>query len=303
MTMRVTTSLAVACAAVASCRAGHTQELEPRAFSAAPVGTTFVLGGLGQSEGAIVYDDSLDIDHVRADLDIVTLGMARTFAWGERQARVLVVAPYADGALAGDVANVPRSAPLSGFADPRIKISLGLRGAPALSAADFAHAPRTTVIGASLTIMPPWGDYEPERLVNLGYNRWALKPEIGVSRPFGRWTVEGSLGAWLYTRNSHAFPGSAHKRQEPLVSAQAHVSYTWPSRVWLAFDATSFAGGDTRIDGIANPDQQANSRVGLTLSIPLGARQSIKLVYSEGATTRRGTDFDSVSAMWQLVKL
>ena len=303
MTMRVATSFAVACAAVAFCRGGHTQELEPRAFSAAPVGTTFVLGGLGASEGAIVYDDSLDIDNVHADLDILTLGFGRTFAWGERQARVLVVAPYADGTLVGDVGNAPQSAPLSGFADPRIKLSLGLRGAPAISAAEFAHAPRTTVVGVSLGVMPPWGDYEPERLVNLGYNRWALKPEIGVSRPFGPWTVEGSFGAWLYTRNAHAFPGSAHKRQEPLVSAQAHVSYTWPSRVWLALDATRFAGGDTRIDGAMSPDYQANSRIGLTLSLPLGARQSIKLVYSEGATTRRGTDFDSVSAMWQLVKL
>jgi hypothetical protein len=303
MTMRAAGTLAVACAAAAACCGARAQELEPRAFSAAPVGTTFVLGGLGQSEGAIVYDDSLDIDNVHADLDILTLGMGRTFALGDRQARVLVVAPYADGTIAGDVASTPQSAPMSGFADPRIKISLGLRGAPALSAAEFAHAPRTTVVGASLTIMPPWGDYKPERLVNLGYNRWALKPEVGVSRPFGRWTVEGSFGAWLYTRNSHAFPGTAHKRQDPLVSAQAHLSYTWPSRVWLALDATSFAGGDTRIDGVSNPDYYSNSRVGLTLSMPLGARQSLKLVYSAGATTRRGTDFDSVSATWQLVKL
>jgi hypothetical protein len=150
--------------------------------------------------------------------------------------------------------------------------------------------------------MPPWGDYEADRLVNLGYNRWALKPEIGVSRPVGRLTVDGSFGAWVYTRNSHAFPGHAHKRQEPLVSAQAHVSYTWPSRVWLAVDATHFAGGDTRLDGVDSPDYQANSRVGLTLSLPLGLRQSVKLVYSEGATTRRGTDFDSFSATWQLVR-
>ncbi len=296
-------SAVVGAALAVSCGAALAQELEPRAFSAAPIGTTFVLGGLGESEGAIVYDDSLDIDNVHADLRVVTLGFGRTFAWGERQARVLVVAPYADGTLHGDVGNTPQSASLSGFADPRIKISLGLRGAPALAPAEFVRAPRTTVVGASLTVMPPWGDYEAERLVNLGYNRWALKPEIGVSRPFGPWTVEGSFGAWLYTRNSHAFPNSAHKRQRPLVSAQAHVSYTWPNRVWLALDATSFAGGDTRVDGIASPDYQANSRVGLTLSVPLGPRQSVKLVYSEGATTRRGTDFDSVSATWQLVRL
>jgi hypothetical protein len=121
-------------------------------------------------------------------------------------------------------------------------------------------------------------------------------------RPFGRWTVEGVFGAWLYSRNDEHYPGIAHKRQEPLLSAQAHVSYTWPSRVWLALDATSFAGGDTGVDGVANPDYQENSRLGLTLSIPFGARHSLKLTYSEGATTRRGNDFESFMATWQHVR-
>jgi hypothetical protein len=150
--------------------------------------------------------------------------------------------------------------------------------------------------------MPPWGDYEPTRLVNLGYNRWAMKPEVGVLRPFGPWTVEGVLGAWLYSRNDEHYPGTAHKRQEPLLSAQAHVSYTWPSRVWLALDATAFAGGDTRIDGVASPDRQNNSRLGMTLSIPFGAHHSVKLTYSGGTTTRRGTDFQSFLATWQYVR-
>jgi hypothetical protein len=299
---RTRDSRLVALAATLLCGAAAAQELEPRAFSASPIGTTFVLGGFGKSDGAIVYDDSLDIDNVHADLDIVTTGFGRTFAWGARQARVLAVFPYADGGIVGDVGGAPQSAKLSGLADPRIKVSIGLRGAPALTPSQFARAPRRTVVGASLTVMPPWGDYEPERLVNLGYNRWALKPEIGVSHPRGPWTFEGSVGAWAYSRNSAQYPGAAHKRQEPLVSAQAHVSYAWPSRAWLALDATSFSGGKTRVDGIPSPDYQSNSRVGITLSIPLGAHQSVKLVYSEGAATRRGTDFDSFTATWQLVR-
>jgi len=239
---------------------------------------------------------------VHADLEIVTGGFGRVFAWGERQARVLVVAPHADGTISGDVGSMPQQAPLSGFVDPRIKLTVGLRGAPALTPEEFARAPRReTVVSAGVTLVAPWGDYEPTSLVNLGYNRWALKPEVGVLRPFGPWTVEGTVGAWLYSRNSEQYPGMAHKRQEPLLSAQAHVSYTWRSRVWLALDATSFAGGDTRVDGVANPDHQENSRLGVTVSIPFGPRHSMKLTYSEGATTRRGNDFESFMATWQVV--
>jgi hypothetical protein len=292
------------CVSLAVASAASAQELDARHFSPAPLGTTFVIAGVGESEGAIVFDPSLDIENVHADLDIVTAGFGRVFAWGERQARVLVVAPHAEGTIAGDVGSLPQETQLDGFVDPRIKLTVGLRGAPALAPAEFSRAPRgETVVSAGVTVVPPWGDYEPAQLVNLGYNRWALKPEIGVLRPFGPWTVEGMLGAWLYSRNAEQYPGNAHKRQDPLLSAQAHVSYTWPNRVWLAVDATSFSGGDTRIDGVANPDHQANSRLGMTVSIPFGARHSLKLTYSEGATTRRGNDFESFMVTWQHVKL
>jgi len=292
----------VSCVSLAAASAASAQELDARHFSPAPIGTTFFIAGVGESEGAVVFDPSLDIENVHADLDVVTAGFGRVFAWGERQARVLVVAPHADGTIAGDVGSAPQTAELDGFVDPRVKLTVGLRGAPALTPAEFARAPRReTVVSAGVTLVAPWGDYEPTSLVNLGYNRWAMKPEIGVLRPFGPWTVEGTLGTWLYSRNAEQYPGTAHKRQEPLLSAQAHLSYTWSNRMWLALDATRFAGGDTRVDGVANPDYQENTRLGVTLSIPFGPRHSLKLTYSEGATTRRGNDFESVMATWQVV--
>jgi hypothetical protein len=301
-TLRSLAFTSLSCVSLAAVPAATGQELDARHFSPAPIGTTFVITGVGESEGAIVLDPSLDVENVHADLDIVTAGFGRVFAMGDRQARVLVVAPHADGVIAGDVGSAPQTAQLDGFVDPRIKLTVGLRGAPALAPAELAREPRgATVVSAGVTLVTPWGDYEPTRLVNLGYNRWALKPEVGVLRPFGPWTLEGTLGAWLYSRNGEQYPGTAHKRQEPLLSAQAHVSYTWPSRVWLALDATSFSGGDTRVDGVASSDYQENTRLGATLSIPFGPRHSLKLTYSEGATTRRGNDFDSFMVTWQVV--
>jgi hypothetical protein len=51
-----------------------------------------------------------------------------------------------------------------------------------------------------------------------------------------------------------------------------------------------------------NPDQQRNMQLGVTVSIPLTAWQSLKVVWSTGATTRRGSDFDSFTVTWQLVR-
>lgn len=277
------------------------QELEPRAYAPAPIGTTFVLGGIGRSQGAVLLDPSLDVDNVQGDLWIATAGVGHVFGLAGRQARVLAVVPVAWGAIAGDVGNQPARQDLRGLVDPRLKFSIGLRGAPALTRTDVAKASRRIVIGASVTVMPPWGQYSATQLVNLGNNRWAFKPEVGVSHQVGRWTFEGYGGAWFFTTNDRYFPGRAQRRQEPIWAWQSHIGYALPHRSWLAFNGTWFAGGQTRVGGLENPDLQRNTRLGATLSIPISAQQSLKFVYSTGATTRRGSDFNSFNVTWQLV--
>jgi hypothetical protein len=192
---------------------------------------------------------------------------------------------------------------LHGLADPRLRFSIGLSGAPARSLAEIAKAPARLATGVAVTVMPPWGQNTSQQLVNLGYGRWAVKPEFGATRTFGQWTADGAAGVWLFTANNHYFPDHRRKKQSPLASLQGHISYALPHRLWAAMDGAWFAGGQTRIDGMLNPDEQRNTRVGGTLSIPIGKMQSMKLTYSTGATTRRGTDFDSFSVMWQLVRM
>src|SRR5262245_55615816 len=230
------------------------QELDPRAFAPAPIGTTIVLTGVGGSKGSILFDPSVNVADVGADLRIVTTGVGYTFAFAGRQTRVLAVVPVAWGSIAGAVGGQSQRQELRGLADPRIRISVGLRGAPALRAAEFAAAPRRTAIGASVTIMPPWGQYNSAQLVNLGYNRWAFKPEIGATRQFGQWTVEAATGMWLFTANDAYFPGSLRKKQEPMVSVQGHVGYAFRNRIWLGVAGTWFGGGETRVERVLNTD-------------------------------------------------
>ena len=277
------------------------QELEPRAFSPAPIGTTFLLASFGKSEGGILFDPALDIDAVEANLWIPTVGAGHTFALAGRQARFLAVVPFAWGSVAGNVHAQSQRQDLTGFVDPRFKFSLGLVGAPAMTLAEFARAPRPTTIGLSVTVAPPWGSYTPGQLVNLGNNRWAVKPEVGISKPLGRWTVDGSVGVWMFSTNDSFYPARSVKSQAPILSLQGHASHSFARNAWLAVNGTWFAGGETRVDGVLNPDLQRNVRVGATLSIPVVGQHSLKLSYSTGTTTRRGSDFNTFNATWQLV--
>ena len=74
-----------------------------------------------------------------------------------------------------------------------------------------------------------------------------------------------------------------------------------PTPDWAAFNATWYSGGTTSVDGVSKANPQRNSRVGATLSLPLASRQSIKIAYSTGATTRIGGDFDTIAVAWQML--
>src|SRR5262245_35768837 len=301
ITMTRALAMIVVIAGVLATSSVEAQELEPRSYTPAPIGTTIVLASVGGSKGDILFDPSLDLDDVKADLTIVTTGVGYTFNLAGRQARAVAVLPLAWGTVSGDVHQSPQHQDVSGLVDPRIKLSIGLRGAPALTLAEFARTPKRSALGASVTVVPPLGQYSSDRLVNLGYHRWAFKPELGLSHAAGAWTIDGYLALWLFTANGSYFPGRSRRTQDPIVSGQVHVSRSLPRRVWAAFDATGFAGGQSFVDGAPSPDRQLNRRLGSTLSIPIGRQQSIKLAYNTGVTTLRGSDFDTLTVTWQLV--
>jgi hypothetical protein len=276
------------------------QDLEPRAYAASPIGLSFLFVGAGRSSGGVIVDPSLPVADVEAALDSATLGVGTTFSLFGRSALVVAAAPYVWGDVSGRVGEVAARVTRSGLADPRMKLSVNLLGGRALAPVEFAKARPATIVGVSLSVIPPLGQYDPHHLINLGANRWAFKPEVGVSHVFHGWTVEAYAGTWLFTTNETFFPGASVREQRPMFTMQAHASYTIRPRLWLAADSTWFTGGSTIVDGVVDADFQRNSRIGGTLSLPVTTTQSIKFTYSRGATTRIGGDFSTVAVAWQL---
>jgi hypothetical protein len=228
-------------------------------------------------------------------------GGGHVFAIAGRQASILAVVPVTWLEASGQIGEDRRTANRRGLSDPRIKMSMILAGSRAMKPAEFAKTPQHTIVGVSLTVGPPLGQYDRTRLVNLGANRWSFKPEVGVSRRIDRWTVEGYAGVWLFTTNSEFYTGSSVRRQDPILTLQGHVSYALSRRAWAAFNGTWYTGGRTNLDGTDKLDLQRSTRLGATLSLPLTARQSIKVSYSAGATTRIGGDFRTIGVSWQKV--
>jgi hypothetical protein len=149
--------------------------------------------------------------------------------------------------------------------------------------------------------MAPTGQYDKTRLISIGTDRWAVKPELGISYLRKKWNFDFYSGVWLFTENKAFFPGSSTRRQDPLPTLQGHISYTFRQRMWVAFNSTWYEGGASHVNDGPATGRLNNSRIGATLSIPIGKKQSLKIAYSRGATARSGTNFSALGVAWQFL--
>jgi hypothetical protein len=277
------------------------QDLEPREYTASPIGTNFVLLGADHSSGDVLFDVNVPFVDVRAKINAATVGVGTVFNFFGRTALIVGVLPYSRARASGDVDERTGHIKRSGLADSRMRLSINFVGGRPLTVSQFARAEIPTIVGVSVAIVTPTGQYDPQRLINLGANRFAFKPQVGVSHRFHKWTLDQYAGAWLFTPNHQFFPGSSVRTQAPVLGIQAHASYSFKTHLWAAADWTWYSGGATKVNGVQILSFNRNSRFGATVSVPLVQRQSLKLAYSRGVTTRIGADFTNFSAAWQMM--
>ena len=296
--MKSTALLGLAVFVLAATHAGAA-ELEPRAYSNAPPGLNFLIAGYGYTEGGLSTDPSSPIKDAHLKINTGILAFARTLDFWGKSGKVDVIVPYSDLSGSALVAGKPAERDVSGLNDPRLRFSVNFYGAPALSMQEFAGYRQDLIVGASVQVSAPLGQYDSSRLVNLGSNRWFVKPDIGISKAFGAFTLELSAAATFYTGNDDYYGGRTLD-QDPVFSTQAHLIYTIGRGVWCALDGTYDYGGRTTIDGVRGDDVLGNSRVGATLALPVSRSNSIKLYASTGTATSAGTDYTLGGIAWQV---
>ena len=276
----------------------HAGEIEPRAYVNTPVGINFLLAGYAYTDGGLSTPGSSPIKDAQLTMNTGILAYARSLdVWG-RSGKVDVIFPYSD--LSGNAMfeGQPQKRNVSGFHDPLFRFSVNFYGAPALSVEKFAAYQQDVIIGASVQVSAPLGQYDKEKLVNLGNNRWFVKPDMGISKSWGDFTLELSAGAYFFSNNNDYFNGKTLK-QDPLLITQAHATYNLGRGVWAAVSWTYDYGGQTTIDGVRSDTSYSNSRIGATLAVPVNRNNSIKLYGSTSLHTSAGTQFDLAGIVWQ----
>jgi hypothetical protein len=267
----------------------HAQAIEPRAYADIPVGVNFLIAGFAYTEGSL--PNSLPVTDSHLDTSSGVLAYSRSLdLWG-KSAKVDANVPYTWLSGSADYQGHTFDRNVNGFGDPALRLSVNLYGAPALTPQEFASYHQDLVIGASLQVVAPLGQYDSTRVVNLGNNIWTFKPEVGVSKALGRWTLELQTAVTLYTDNNHFYTGNSKRSQDPLYQLQGHVIYGFRHGVWASLDATYYTGGRSTLNDTVDRDLQQNWRVGATLAMPINRYNSIKLYASDGVSARTGNNF------------
>ena len=270
------------------------QELEPGAYWPIPKGLNIVTVVNTFNWGDLAFEPSAPIDEANARINTAAFAFTRAFSLAGRSANAGVVLPVISGHIEGLYLGEPAEVSRFGQADLRLRLAMNLYGAPTMTPQAFASYRQQTIVGVSVTVVAPSGQYDSTKLINVGTHRWSFKPEIGFSRTYGKWVLEGMAGVWLFTDNDD-FVGGRTRSQDPIAAMQVHLTYKFQRSMWLAADANYFTGGRTTIGGKQNLDLQRNSRIGTTFSKGLDRHNSIRASVSRGAYTTIGADFTSIA--------
>lgn len=285
------------------------QDLAPRAYVITPKKSNALTLTWSYFNGGLNFNGAVPIKDATGIYNVEAATLYHSFSFFGRSANALASLPYAEGNFTGEVSSQDRSIYRSGLVDFNARLSVNLYGGRAMDVNEFLKWKQKKILGASIRVIAPTGQYDPSKLINWGINRWAFKPELGYSQRLGNFILDGYGGVWFYTTNPAYFniPVPEPQTVSPVTSLEGHLSYDFPRwgmlkrlRGWASLDGNFWAGGIGAVNSIRNlATKQTASRIGATISIPYSKHQSVKISYSNGAYVRFGGDYQNVSVAWQ----
>jgi hypothetical protein len=282
------------------------QDLSPRAYVITPVHSNAIILTWSFYSGNIEFDGTAPITGATGTYHVPIFSYYHSFSFFGRSANFTGSLPYALGNFQGTVTGAEKKLYRSGLGDSAFRLSVNIKGGPAMPVQEFVKWRQKMLLGMSLKVLAPTGQYDPTKLINWGANRWGFKPEFGYSERWGHWVLDGYAGAWFFTKNPEFFsrnaffPGTQSESQNPIGSFEGHLSYDVKPHLWFSLDGNYWFGGKTGLNGVVNPlTQEKSSRIGGTAAIPVSKHQTLKLSYNNGVYIRYGGNYQSVSVAWQ----
>jgi hypothetical protein len=204
------------------------QDLAPRAYLITPLHSNAINLTYSFYHGGLDFNGVVPITGATGTYSVPIFSLYHSFSFFGRSANLAAWLPYGVGTFQGSVLGTDKQIYRSGLFDSGFRFSVNLKGGPAMPISQFVKWKQTVVLGASLKVIAPTGQYDPTKLINWGINRWAFKPEFGYSQRFReKWILDGYAGAVFFTTNQefYSIPTPQPQTKSPYGSFEGHLSY------------------------------------------------------------------------------
>ncbi|RCU45523.1 transporter [Corallincola luteus] len=273
------------------------EDLEPRRWAHLPINTNFLGAGYASTKADIDFDPVLKIEEAEATVDTWVAKYIRTFELFDKSARIGVAQGYQKGHWTGILDGEAASTSRDGATDTLVRFAVNLYGSPPLEGKEFVAYrkanPNETIVGAGISVQLPTGDYMSDKLINLGTNRYTLRPQIGAIHTRGQWSFESTARAVIYFDNDD-FYGGKKLENDPLYVLSGHLIYTHRPGIWGSISAAYDYGAKPTVDGVEKDSRKEELLFAASVGIPINRHLGIKLGYI-GSRTQRTTGVDTDS--------
>ncbi|MBF0455512.1 MAG: transporter [Magnetococcales bacterium] len=150
-------------------------------------------------------------------------------------------------------------------------------------------------IGLSNWLTIPLGEYDSSRLLNIGANRWATKPELNLtyrSDPRTFWEVAGSVS--LFSDNDEYTPANRRLSREPLLAFESHVSHDFSSEWEGSLSFFFHGGGETSIDDVPQNNSRSDHALQTAVDWHFAPGWESGLRYQHALKVRSGISYDLI---------
>lgn len=260
-----------------------------RDWQNAPVNLNMVFGYYNRIDSNTPIDTSLPLDGLSVNADLYLLRYAYSFGIDGRNSAIQFLQPYADLDASFDNSRFFSGTKHNGGrGDTQIVFAHNFFGAPALSVEEYANWKPETFVSGALWLSMPTGDYDKDRIINIGSNRWVVKPELAFGTPLGPTWLEINTYVSLFGDNDD-YQGDSTLEQKPLYAIEGHYSYTINRALWASLDATYNVGGETTVEGDSQDNKQENALVGASMGFMLSPHFGGLVAYSDTVSERTGS--------------
>jgi hypothetical protein len=144
----------------------------------------------------------------------------------------------------------------------------------------------------------PFGEYKEDKLLNLGHNRFVVRPQIGVVHTRGQWSYELTGSVLLFGENDEFWNGNKLE-QDPIWVVQSHIIHTFRPGLWLALSAAYGHDGEAEVNDVRKNDPRNTVLSAVSFGFPLTRSQGLKVAYIRGRMQNNvGADTDNFAVAW-----